>query len=254
MDIEWWQLIVVLIGGLLAGGVNTLAGNGSAITLTILSEILGLPGNIANGSNRIGITVQCLTSSFIFHKQSGFHWRVFRSTILLVISGAILGIITAVNVSNEQFRSVFRYLMIVMLIVLLVNPQRWIKPDSDRAKIPRSVAYVFLFFLGFYGGFIQMGMGIFFLLILVLGRKINLIHANALKVTVVGVYSIIALILFQWNGYINWLYGGLLAIGQGIGGYFTTKMAVTSPIASKIAYYVLLIAVLFSVLSLFNIF
>ena len=38
MDV--FQYTVIIIGGILAGIINTLAGNGSAITLTILSEIM----------------------------------------------------------------------------------------------------------------------------------------------------------------------------------------------------------------------
>ena len=34
-------------GAFLGGALNTLAGNGSAITLTLLTELLGLPPNVA---------------------------------------------------------------------------------------------------------------------------------------------------------------------------------------------------------------
>ena len=54
---DTFQYVIVISGGILAGIINTLAGNGSAITLTILSEMMGLPGNIANATNRIGIVV-----------------------------------------------------------------------------------------------------------------------------------------------------------------------------------------------------
>ena len=40
--------------------------------------------------------------------------------------------------------------------------------------------------LGFYGGFIQMGMGIFFLAAMVLGARYSIIDGNAVKIVVVG--------------------------------------------------------------------
>ena len=55
--------LLALVGSFVAGAINTLAGNGSAITLTILTEVLGLPGTVANGTNRVGIATQSLASS-----------------------------------------------------------------------------------------------------------------------------------------------------------------------------------------------
>ena len=58
MELEVYHYVIAIVGGLFAGILNTLAGNGSAITLTILTELLQLPGNLANGTNRVGIVIQ----------------------------------------------------------------------------------------------------------------------------------------------------------------------------------------------------
>jgi uncharacterized membrane protein YfcA len=62
---DLFQYAIIILGGVLAGIINTLAGNGSAITLTILSEMMGLPGNVANATNRIGIVGQSITSFYV---------------------------------------------------------------------------------------------------------------------------------------------------------------------------------------------
>lgn len=41
MALDWTQVLIALVGSAVAGGINTLAGNGSAITLTILTDTLG---------------------------------------------------------------------------------------------------------------------------------------------------------------------------------------------------------------------
>ena len=51
---EWYMYILVVLAGLVAGFINTLAGSGSLITLPLLM-FLGLPANVANGTNRISI-------------------------------------------------------------------------------------------------------------------------------------------------------------------------------------------------------
>jgi uncharacterized membrane protein YfcA len=55
---EWYIYPIAVLGGFVAGIINTLAGNGSAITLSILTEVIGLPGNLANGTNRVGVLMQ----------------------------------------------------------------------------------------------------------------------------------------------------------------------------------------------------
>ena len=41
MELEWYHYGIAIFGGFAAGVINTLAGSGSAITLTILTELLG---------------------------------------------------------------------------------------------------------------------------------------------------------------------------------------------------------------------
>ena len=51
------EVIALIVSGLFVGFINTLAGGGTIISLTVLM-ILGLPANVANGTNRIPIIIQ----------------------------------------------------------------------------------------------------------------------------------------------------------------------------------------------------
>ncbi|MDX5404762.1 MAG: sulfite exporter TauE/SafE family protein, partial [Bacteroidota bacterium] len=61
MDVSFLEGFSLIIGGVGAGIINTLAGNGSAITLTLLMA-MGLDANMANATNRVGAALQTLTS------------------------------------------------------------------------------------------------------------------------------------------------------------------------------------------------
>ena len=47
---------LLIFGGVIAGIINTLAGNGSVITLSLCTEWVGLSPSIANGTNRLGVS------------------------------------------------------------------------------------------------------------------------------------------------------------------------------------------------------
>lgn len=249
---EPYQYIIAIVGGFAAGIVNTLAGNGSAITLTILTEVLGLPPNIANGSNRIGVLTQSWSSSFAFHRGGKLPLKRSLKFIIPSVVGALFGVWVAVSVSNEGFKEIFRYLMIALLFVILIKPKRWLRESDIEAK--HSLVWVIPVYLalGFYGGFIQMGMGIFFLASMVLLAKFDLVEGNAVKVFVVACYTIFVLAIFQYNGLVDWKAGGLIAIGQMIGAYFTAKYAAAYPSLQVWVYRLLVLVVVFAIVKLFD--
>ena len=165
---EWYIYVIAIFGGLIAGVVNTLSGFGSAITLTILTELMGIPGNIANGSNRVGVVAQGISGSYGFYKNGRLQPSKHKLLLICCFIGALFGVWVALNVSNEQFRAVFKYLMIAVFLVLLIKPKRWLNPPDSNAKLNPWIAIPLFLALGFYGGFIQMGMGVFFLATMVL--------------------------------------------------------------------------------------
>jgi len=253
MELAWYDIIIIIVGSALAGSINTLAGNGSAITLTILTELIGLPGNMANGTNRVGIFTQSAVGIWAFYRNGKLQIRRSALPIIFMIIGAIAGVIVAINVSNEAFRNVFRFLMVLMLFVILVNPKRWLR-ETDTDFQPNIWLAIPLYLgLGFYGGFIQMGMGIFFLAVMVLFARYSLIEANAVKLFVIGIYTILVILIFHSQGLINWKAGLLMAVGQSTGGYLTAHYASRYEKANVWAHRLLVVVVVLAILKLFNV-
>lgn len=250
---ELYQYIIAIAGGAFAGAVNTLAGNGSAVTLTILTEVMGLPGNLANGTNRVGIFMQSFAGTYAFYRHGRLHLQASMVYIVFTVIGSIAGVVTAVWVSSEQFLEVFRFLMVFMLFVILVKPKRWLR-ETDAVRHPNLWITIPVFLiLGFYGGFIQMGMGIFFLGAMVLGARFSLIDANAVKSFVVVAYTLLVLAIFQWKGLIDWKIGGVMAIGQTFGGYYTARFASNYPKANVWAHRLLVLVVLVAIAKMFGV-
>jgi uncharacterized membrane protein YfcA len=52
MDWTPEHLVIAFAGAFIAGIINALAGNGSVITLTILTTLIGLPGVVKNKKNK----------------------------------------------------------------------------------------------------------------------------------------------------------------------------------------------------------
>lgn len=235
---------LAILGGFVAGFINMLAGSGSIITLSIMTELLGLPGNIANATNRVGVLAQTYIGTYTFHRHGKLKIAQGLPFLWPLFLGAFGGIYLATVVSNEQFLIVFKVLMVVMLLVVLVKPQRWIRQQTATEPPNYWIVIPFFFLLGIYAGFIQMGMGVFFLAAMVLGAKFEIMESNALKIFAVAVLTTIALAVFVWKGMVDWRIGGLVAIGQGAGGwaggYFGSKYASANIWAYRILVFVVI--------------
>lgn len=252
IELLWYDYVVIISAGCLAGAINTLAGNGSAITLAVFTEYLGLPANLANGTNRIGVLAQGWAGTFSFYRNGVLKFEGARLTIVCTCLGALAGVVAAILISNEDFKVIYRFLMVAVLVVLLVRPKRWLHQGEDKGKqIHPAFESILYLILGFYGGFIQMGMGIFYLATVVLVSRYTLIHGNAIKTFVVALYTIAVLAVFHYRGLVHWQLGSIMAIGTMTGGYFTAEFASRYSRANEVAYVVLVIIVLAALASLF---
>ncbi len=241
-------LLLALAGGMIAGIANTLAGNGSAVTLAFLLW-MGLPADVANGTNRIGVLAQCSVASLTFYRQGNLAWGNSAGIILAMLLGSVAGFAATFLFTPQGFEQVIGYLMLFLLLTLLVKPSRWLEPSGIN-KVPGWLKFILFFLMGIYGGFIQMGFGIFFLAISVLLVKLDLLTSNAVKSLGVAVYTVLIIGLFAWFGLIHWQLGLLLAVGQAIGGYLAAHFAGTFPAANIVVHRMLVAIILISALSI----
>lgn len=238
-----------LIIGVVAGIINILAGSGSILTLGIMS-LMGIPANIANGTNRIGIVLFGLTGAYQFNKKKSLNFKLSFPLIFLALIGAFFGSFTALEISNDGFEFVLGCIFFVLFFVV------WLKPEEQIAKnkvIPKPFIYGAVILVGFYAGFIQVGAGVILLIVLKILLKQNYSLLNPLKLVVITSANILALILFSNNGLISWEIGISLAFGQIIGSYFGVKLNESNFNMNSIIQATLLLLITFSILKFWKI-
>jgi uncharacterized membrane protein YfcA len=241
-------LAAVPITGVLAGFINTLAGSGSLLTLPILI-FLGLPANIANATNRVGVLLQNVVAVTTFRKHGALDAAGTLPISIAAVAGSLLGAALAVDLDEALLRRTIGALMLVMLVVLVVKPERWIAASGPRR--PRLWVEIPLFFmLGVYGGFIQAGIGIFLLAALVLGAGFNLVTANGVKNLIVLIVTVVALAVFVWHGQVRWTLGLLLGAGQAFGAWLAARLAVKR--GAEFVRWVVIAVVLLAAVALFS--
>ncbi len=223
MDIE--AFFGLLFGGVICGIVNVMGGGGSLIALPILLA-LGLPAGVSNGTNRISIIFQDLSSLRSFRKNKALPTGEIKKVAAPTIIGALLGAWSATYTLTENMLNIIILVLVAFMIYLLVVERK--KWDS---ALPRSSSYhmdiwQFLLFvaIGFYGGFIQAGFTYLVMSVFVLVIGKNMEQADAAKLFLNLLITPFALILFIWHGQVNWLYGIVMGIGGWVGGWLGVKL------------------------------
>ncbi|MGF1572540.1 MAG: sulfite exporter TauE/SafE family protein [Sumerlaeia bacterium] len=223
------QGILLLLAGLIAGVVNTVAGGGSLLTLPALI-FSGIPSVEANATNRLGVLAQGLVSTPKMFQATEPATKSYLYALLpTAILGGILGTWLAANISGQQFDKALGVCMIIMLILIFRKTTFTAvesKPFSTLSQKKKLLILVSFFGLGFYAGFIQAGMGMVTLLVLSLLSGMTLVQANALKVMMILLITSFALLIFVLAGIkIHLLAGLILSAGQMVGAGIGTRLA-----------------------------
>ncbi|MGB3734231.1 MAG: sulfite exporter TauE/SafE family protein [Ilumatobacter sp.] len=216
----FWEAMLLLGGGLAAGVINTMAGGGSALTVPLL-VLAGVPGNQANGSNRVGVLTASGAAVASFRKSGVDGLDQVEKILVPAVVGSLIGSFGISQIADETFETIFGYLLIPIIILTIFKPKpaEGVEPWSD------PVTMTVFFFIGLYGGAFQAGVGLVMLAALT-RAGFDLVTANSVKVLINLIVTVIALPVFILQGNVVWAPALVLAAGFMAGGWFGAKLAV----------------------------
>jgi len=218
--VTWYEAVLLLVGGAFAGAVNAMAGGGSMLTVPLL-VLAGVPGVVANGTNRVGILTSNVSSLQSYRSEGVEIPKRLAPIIAPAIIGSLVGSYGISQLTDETFERVFGLIMIPLILLTIFKPK--VQAEDQTWSTPVTVAV--FFGIGLYAGAIQAGVGL--VLLAALSRSgFDLITANVVKVIFIFFATCIALPVFIYQGDVRWIPAVLLALGLTIGGWVGAKFAV----------------------------
>ena len=220
------SLTLLFFTGVLAGVINVMAGGGSSIVLPVLI-FLGIDPTVANGTNRVAILFQNFFATLSFRKEGIADVKTGIKLAAFTLPGVLVGAFAAVRVGDELFEKILAVVLIFVCASFFLNVDSFRNLLGGRNRSERGwILYPALVLIGFYGGFIQVGVGLFIMAALYHLMGASLARVNAHKVIVVLLYTIPVIIIFFLSGNISWFIGICLAAGNSIGGWFGATFSV----------------------------
>lgn len=218
--------------GVIAAVVNMVAGGGSALSLGLLMAT-GMPASMANGTNRLIVLVQSVTGATVLARRGRVPWELARACLPTALAGTAIGAWTASVMDPGLFERLLGFAFLglaVLLILQMIRDRMGARPAGPPAPLRlRWWMHPAIFVAGLLAGFVQAGVGLVILLILhVLGR-VEVVAANAVKIVLAVLFSVVSLGIFLLHGLVDWRAGVALAAGGWLGALLGVRLMLRLP-------------------------
>jgi len=215
---------LIFVAGVSVSFINIMAGGGSVISLAVLM-FLGVDATVANGSNRIGILTGTLSGAVAYHREKTASIWTSAQFGFWAVPGALLGAWWAVRIDNQLFERILGMVLIFVIATLFIpKPAAAVQPQLEGWR--RYLMHPLLFLIGFYGGFVQAGVGFLIMAALRHLANMKLLNINVFKNHIVLLYTIPILLIFGFSGKIRWDYALVLGAGNAVGAWLSVKLSV----------------------------
>ena len=217
---------LALLGGagLLAGGVNAVAGGGSLISFPALLAV-GYPSVPANVTNNVALLPGYVGGTLAYRRelagQGGRARRLGATGAAGGLGGAVL-----LNVSPPGvFEAIVPFLILLSCALLVAQPAASRAVERSGQQGRPGLVHAGTFLAAVYGGYFGAGLGIMLLAVLGAFLPDDLQRLNALKGLLSLVISAVAVVYFALFAPVAWAAAAVMAVTSLAGGQLGVRLA-----------------------------
>ena len=209
---------ILLGAGLLAGGMNALAGGGSFVTLTALVAS-GLPSVTANASSTVALYPAGAMSAWVYRGGlAPVGGLPLRPTLIVTLVGGFVGALLLLATPSVAFDRVVPWLLLAATVMLAAGPRLGARLRARMRAGPVALMAV-QFGLGIYGGYFGGAVGLMMMATWSLMNGADVKTLNPPRTVMVTAANTVAVLCFAVAGVVNWRAVLLVGAGALAGGY-----------------------------------
>ncbi len=222
--IEWWQIGLLFVTGLVAGFVDSIAGGGGLLTVPILLNLCPNP-IVALGTNKLQATFGSTSATFHYARAGTLSLRECWRACLLAFLGSLIGTLLVQQFDSHLLRQMIPLLLFGVAVFVWCQPklgEKDIHPRMARIKFD----FIFAFGIGVYDGFLGPGTGTFLALAFMLGLGFNLTKATANTKALNWASNVASLSVFLIAQKVWFAAGITMGCGQWLGARLGSRMVI----------------------------
>lgn len=223
-------LIGIFLAGMLAGGINSVAGGGTLISFPSLVAF-GEPEILSNATNTAALWPGSLSSALGYRKDTPVERGLLIMLAIPSLIGGLAGAAALVFTAPELFGHIVPFLVLFATLMLALQDLisrrlRHSSTDVERVTtVGRIWGVLFQLFTAAYGGYFGAGIGILMLGSFSLMGLRDIHKMNAMKTPLAAIINVTAFVFFAIKGLVIWYLAFLMMAGAIIGGYGGARLA-----------------------------
>lgn len=218
---ELFRILILLLGGILAGTIDTVIGGGGLFSVPTLL-LTGLSPQATLGTNQFALSFGSLVGTVKFSQKGNVRW--WPETILCAIGaipGTVLGGMTALSIPPDVLHIIVISLLAVVGVVVLFK--RNVKDNEIVGQHVSLLKCALVFLLGigigFYEGFFGPGSGILIIFAFIMWIGFGYVRASGSAKVISLIGNLVAFITYALHGDVRWVEGLIMAGAVSIGAY-----------------------------------
>ncbi len=218
MSLPISDLILLIIIFFLTSAVGVVTGSNSLITVPAMFQF-GIDARVAVATNMFGLTFMAIGGTIPFLRQGVFDKKRLPLLIILTVIGSALGAGLVGLISSETMPIIVSVSMIAVTIFTLIKPNAGVEKQTSVKRAAITATYILTFLLGIYGGLYSGGYVTMLtaLFVALFGMTFTEAVANTKIINVFS--SLVASIVFAWQGLIDYRLGAILAVTMFVAAY-----------------------------------
>jgi len=214
-------LLVLLFFATSAIGVVT--GSNSLITVPVMFQF-GIDPRVAVATNMFGLTFLSIGGTLPFVGKSVFDQKRLPLFLILTLIGSTLGALLVGIISSKAMPIIVSISMIVVTIFSLLNRNSGVEKKQNVSRSAETLTYLLTFALGIYGGLYSGGYVTILTAVYVSFSGMTFTEAVA-NTKLINVFSsLVATVVFAYQGLIDYQLGIVLAVTMFFAAYIGARL------------------------------
>lgn len=206
------HLIVLTVGGVLAGIIGSAGGITSLVAYPLLLAV-GIAPLTANFTGSVAMLGSGVGASLRAGPDLVGHRRTLRHWMPVAVAGALLGAVLLLVTPAALFGRIVPFLVAAGAVLLLLQPRITSWNERRHRRVSTGATAVAMTAVMVYDGYFGAGSGVLLIAVLLLTVEPTLLGANALKNVLLVGADLLPAVLFTIFGHVVW--SAVLALGAG---------------------------------------
>jgi uncharacterized membrane protein YfcA len=216
------SLILLIILFFIMSVIGVVTGSNSLVTVPVMFQF-GIDPKIAVATNMFGLTFMNIGATIPFVREGIIDYRKTSPLVVLTLISSALGAVLVGLITSQSIKLIVSAAMIVVALFTLFRRDAGIKVNPNVSRNATILVYVLTFLLGIYGGLYSGGYVTMLTAAYIAFFGMTFTEAVASTKYINVFSSLIATVIFMWQGLVDYKLGLILAVTMFIAAYIGAK-------------------------------